>query len=72
MKTTTFKALISNNNIYGIDGITIPRIQRSYAQGRADAHAAKTRNRFLSAIQSGLEGTALLWILYMETSKTGN
>lgn len=59
MKTTTFKALISNNNIYGIDGITIPRIQRSYAQGRADAHAAKTRNRFLSAIQSGLEGNGL-------------
>lgn len=59
MKTTTFKTLISNNNIYGIDGITIPRIQRSYAQGRADAHAAKTRNRFLSAIQSGLEGNGL-------------
>ena len=59
MKTTTFKALISNNNIYGIDGITIPRVQRSYAQGRADAHAVKTRNRFLSAIQSGLEGNGL-------------
>ncbi|WP_289202596.1 DUF262 domain-containing protein [Bacteroides acidifaciens] len=59
MKTTTFKALISNNNEYGINGITIPRIQRSYAQGRADAHAVKTRNRFLSAIQSGLIGNGL-------------
>lgn len=59
MKTTTFKALISDNNEYGINGITIPRIQRSYAQGRADAHAVKTRNRFISAIQSGLIGKGL-------------
>ena len=59
METTTFKALISDNNEYGIDGITIPRIQRAYAQGRADAHAVKTRNRFLSAIQTGLAGNGL-------------
>lgn len=59
MKTTTFKALISESNEYGIKGITIPRIQRSYAQGRNDAHAAKTRHRFLSAIQDGLAGKGL-------------
>lgn len=59
MKTTTFKALISSNNIYGINGITIPRIQRSYAQGRTDAHAVKTRDRFLSAIQRGMGADGL-------------
>lgn len=59
MKTTTFKALISDNNDFGINGITIPRIQRAYAQGRNDAHAVKTRERFLSAIYSGLEGNGL-------------
>lgn len=59
MKTTTFKALISSNNIYGINGITIPRIQRSYAQGRTDAHAVKTRDRFLSAIQKGMGADGL-------------
>lgn len=59
MKTTTFKALISDNNDFGINGITIPRIQRAYAQGRADMHAVKTRKRFLSAIQTGLAGNGL-------------
>lgn len=59
MKTTTFKTLISDNNNYGINGIIIPRIQRAYAQGRADAHAVKTRDRFLSAIHSGLIGNGL-------------
>ena len=46
METTTLKNLISENNPYGISGITIPRIQRAYAQGRSDAHAVKTRERF--------------------------
>lgn len=54
MRTTTLKDLISDDNTYGIKGITIPRIQRAYAQGRSDAHAVKTRNRFLSAIHKGL------------------
>ena len=54
METTTLKNLISENNPYGISGITIPRIQRAYAQGRSDAHAVKTRERFLSAIHAGL------------------
>lgn len=54
MKTTTLKNLISENNPYGISGIIIPRIQRAYAQGRSDAHAVKTRERFLSAIHAGL------------------
>lgn len=59
MKTTTFKNLISENNPYGISGIIIPRIQRAYAQGRTDAHAVKTRERFLSALHSGLTGNGL-------------
>ena len=54
METTTLKNLLSENNPYGISGITIPRIQRAYAQGRSDAHAVKTRERFLSAIYAGL------------------
>ena len=54
METTTLKNLLSENNSYGINGITIPRIQRAYAQGRSDAHAVKTRERFLSAIHAGL------------------
>ncbi len=54
METTTLKNLLSENNPYGISGITIPRIQRAYAQGRSDAHAVKTRERFLSAIHAGL------------------
>lgn len=59
MKTTTLKNLISENNPYGISGITIPRIQRAYAQGRSDTHAVKTRERFLSAIQAGLMNNGL-------------
>lgn len=54
METTTLKNLISESNSYGISGITIPRIQRAYAQGRSDTHAVKTRERFLSAIHAGL------------------
>lgn len=59
METTSFKKLISNNNPFGIKKIVIPRIQRAYAQGRSDAHAVKTRNRFLSAIHKGLESDGL-------------
>lgn len=59
METTTLKNLISENNPYGISGITIPRIQRAYAQGRYDAHAVKTRERFLSAIHAGLINNGL-------------
>ena len=54
METTTLKNLISENNPYGISGITIPRIQRAYAQGRSDAHAVKTREPFLTAIHAGI------------------
>jgi len=59
MKTTTLKNLISEDNPYGIKGITIPRIQRAYAQGRSDVHAVKTRDRFLSAIHKGLLNNGL-------------
>ena len=59
METTTLKNLISENNSFGISGITIPRIQRAYAQGRSDAHALKTRDRFLSAIHDGLINNGL-------------
>lgn len=59
MKTTTLKNLISDDNSFGIKGITIPRIQRSYAQGRSDVHAVKTRDRFLSAIHKGLTGKGM-------------
>ena len=59
METTTLKNLLSENNPYGISGITIPRIQRAYAQGRSDAHAVKTRERFLSAIHNGLINNGL-------------
>ena len=59
METTTLKNLLSENNPYGISGITIPRIQRAYAQGRSDAHAVKTRERFLSAIYAGLINNGL-------------
>ncbi|MDE5924156.1 MAG: DUF262 domain-containing protein [Muribaculaceae bacterium] len=59
MTTTTFKSLIADSNDYGIKGVIIPRIQRSYAQGRSDVHAVKTRERFLSAIHSGLTGSGL-------------
>lgn len=59
METTTLKNLISENNSYEICGITIPRIQRAYAQGRSDVHAVKTRERFLSAIHFGLINNGL-------------
>lgn len=59
METTTLKNLLSENNPYGISGITIPRIQRAYAQGRSDAHAVKTRERFLSATHNGLINNGL-------------
>ena len=59
METTTLKNLISESNSYEISGITIPRIQRAYAQGRSDTHAVKTRERFLSAIHAGLINNGL-------------
>ena len=59
MEATSFKNLISSNNPCGIKEIVIPRIQRAYAQGRSDAHAVKTRNRFLTAIHKGLVSDGL-------------
>lgn len=55
MKTTTLKELLSQGNSYDIQRILIPKIQRSYAQGRQDAHATKTRTRFLTAIREALK-----------------
>lgn len=54
MKTTTLKELLSKDNEYNIEQILIPKIQRAYAQGRSDAHATKTRKRFLNAIHDAL------------------
>lgn len=51
MNTITLKQLLADNNPFGISKITIPRIQRSYAQGRNDIHALKTRERFLKHIR---------------------
>lgn len=50
METTTFKQLLANDNAFGINNILIPKIQRSYAQGRSDKKTTKTRDRFLSTI----------------------
>lgn len=50
METTTFKQLLAHDNVFGINSILIPKIQRSYAQGRMDKRTSKTRDRFLSAI----------------------
>lgn len=50
MQTTTFKELLSTNNCNGIENILIPKIQRSYAQGRTDQRTTKTRERFLKSI----------------------
>ena len=44
---TSFKGLFTEGNISQIE---IPKIQRSYAQGRRDARTTRTRNRFLKAI----------------------
>lgn len=54
MDTITFKNLFEADNEYGISKILIPKIQRSYAQGRSDTHAVKTRERFLGAIYEAL------------------
>lgn len=54
MNTITLKNLLSDTNPYGISDIVIPQIQRSYAQGRLDTHATKTRERFLKHIREKL------------------
>lgn len=51
---TTFKNLLSDPALK-VSRIEIPRIQRSYAQGREDDHARRTRDRFLSAIHDALD-----------------
>lgn len=50
METTTFKTLLAKDNVFGVTNILIPKIQRSYAQGRTDDRTAKTRTRFLGSI----------------------
>lgn len=58
----TLKAFFTGADIETADGpvtlaplrIEIPRIQRSYAQGRATQHARDTRERFLSALYDTL------------------
>lgn len=54
METTTFKQLLAEDNVFGINNILIPKIQRSYAQGRIDKRTTKTRDRFLGAIREKL------------------
>lgn len=51
---TSFKNLLAKSDITGVKDIEIPRIQRSYAQGRPDPHATRTRRRFLSALHNAL------------------
>ena len=50
METTTFKQLLADDNVFVINSILIPKIQRSYAQGRMDKRTITTRDRFLIAI----------------------
>lgn len=50
MENTTFKRLLAADNPFGIKHILIPKIQRSYAQGRTDERTSKTRMRFLDSI----------------------
>lgn len=55
---TNFKGLfakpLDNEDREEITSILIPRIQRSYAQGRDDDHAIRTRKRFLNAIHDAV------------------
>ena len=48
MKVTTFWSLLKDNKI------TIPIVQRDYAQGRADQ--LKVRKRFLKSLTRALKG----------------
>jgi hypothetical protein len=50
---TNFKGLFTNPDI-NIEKIEIPRIQRSYAQGRTTTQATRVRERFLKAIHDGI------------------
>lgn len=50
METTTFRQLLADGNRFGVKSILIPKIQRSYAQGRTDPRTSMTRTRFLDSI----------------------
>ncbi|MDE7089642.1 MAG: DUF262 domain-containing protein, partial [Prevotella sp.] len=60
METTTFKQLLADDNIFGVNSILIPKIQRAYAQGRTDARTSKTRERFLASIFGKITANAPL------------
>lgn len=52
--------MLSDENPDQIRSILIPKVQRAYAQGRGDAHATKTRERFLQSIYDSILGNAPL------------
>ncbi len=57
MDNTIFVSFVElfNKELTKVDKIVIPKIQRSYAQGRTeDPHAVRTRERFLRAIHEHL------------------
>ena len=70
---TTFKGLFTNPDI-NIEKIEIPRIQRSYAQGRTTTQATRVRERFLKAIHDGIvsaDGLTLDFVLQRYSCCTG-
>lgn len=72
MKTITLKSLLSDNNDYNISNIIVPIIQRSYAQGRNDIHAIKTRNRFLKHIREKISAGKNLTLDFIYGNVTEN
>lgn len=71
MKAINLLNLLSDDNEYGISNIIVPKIQRSYAQGRLDSHATKTRERFLKHIREKVlsDMTLTLDFIYGNVSK---
>ena len=51
--------------------ITIPIIQRDYAQGRRDPEIERVRNRFLDALYAGLSKPITLDFIYGDIDKDG-
>lgn len=58
-KQISFRQLFNTEDTR-VDRVSIPRIQRAYAQGRTDSRTTKTRKAFLNAIHTALNENKLL------------
>ena len=59
LKDILTKDIKTENGFVKIEKISIPKIQRDYAQGRKNSDAERVRKRFLDALYNAVTGTPI-------------